>query len=147
MQRKYIILVCLLAMMLTGCKLENSSNGKLDGYWKLTSIEDTAVPENSIDLRNASIFWCVQKNLIVVRDNEETSVHEYVFRFHQTDDELRLSDAQLYDKKIGNTTVEDISVLSKYGIYNQPETFHIDRLKSGKMILSTSDHRLTFEKF
>jgi len=128
-----------------GCKLENSHNGKLDGYWKLCSI-DNLTDESSTDLTSESIFWAVQKDLLVVRDNASTFI-EYVFRFSKSNTELTLKDAQKYDKKNGNSAVSDMSLLEKFGIYSQPITYHIDDLSMSKMTLSTEIIRLNFKKF
>ncbi len=135
----------LICMSICGCKLESSSNGKLDGYWKLCTIDDlvSSTPE---DLNSKSIFWSVEKDLLVVRDNDDSSRTEYVFRFHQSDTELTLSDSQIY-KKSGNVALESIERLYKFGIYSQPITYSIDHLTSSRMTLSTAEVRLVFKKY
>ncbi len=140
----YLAILLFLSVSLTCCKLDTSHNGKLDGYWKLCTIDDLTLGEVT-DLTEKSIFWAVEKDLLVARDNDESP--EYVFRFSQSDSELTLRDGQRYNKKSGNETVSDISVLYKYGIYSQPITYRIDELSRSKMMLSTDDIRLNFKKF
>ncbi len=40
-----IIIAILLSLILNGCNLETSHNGKLDGYWKLKTIDNIATEE------------------------------------------------------------------------------------------------------
>ena len=132
--------VLLLSVFLAvGCKLDTSHNGKLDGYWKLTTV-DTLQTGGISNLTDASIFWAVEKDLLVARDNN-------VFRFVNADNTLSLSDAHLYNKVTGNIAVEDLSVLAPLGINHQPEVFKIDKLSSSTMTLSTDELRLSFKKF
>ena len=133
-------------LLLVGCKLETSGNGALDGYWKLSAV-DTLATGGTTDLTDASIFWSVQKNLLTVRDNNDASNKEYVFRFAHTDSTLVLTDGQLYNRSSGNTTVEDMSVLHPFGIYHQTENFKIDHLTHRRMYLRSNNLRLIFKKF
>lgn len=139
----YIIVLSVLLSCLTSCKLENSHNGKLDGYWKLRTIENLQT-EEATDLNASSIFWAVQKDLLVVRDNIS---EEYVFHFSKTEEQIELRDARKSNKNEGDPKLEDLSVLNKYGIYSDPITYNIDHLTSRVMVLSTEDIRLTFKKF
>ena len=138
-----IILSVLFLSVLAGCKLENSHNGKLDGYWKLRTI-DHLLTDETVDLSEESIFWAVQKDLLVVRNN---SGEEFVFHFSKTDKELIVHDAHKSDKNNGDPKLEDLSVLEKYGIFSDPMTYKIDHLTSRVMVLSTDEIRLTFKKF
>ena len=147
MKVKVILFISIICSMLTvSCKLETSGNGALDGYWKLSAV-DTLATGGTTDLTDASIFWSVQKNLLTVRDNNDASNKEYVFRFAHTDSMLVLTDGQLYNRSSGNTTVEDMSVLHPFGIYHQPENFKIDHLTHRRMYLRSNNLRLIFKKF
>lgn len=147
MNIKTLITTAALALLtLAGCSLETSHNGALDGYWKLTTI-DTLGTGGINSLHDASIFWSVQNDLLTVRDNNDASNKEYVFRFQHTDSTLVLSEGQRYDRTNGNVTVDDASLLSPYGINHQPETFVFEHLTHRVMVLSTDDLRLSFKKF
>ena len=139
-------LLLLSVFLAVGCKLDTSHNGKLDGYWKLTTV-DTLQTGGICNLTDASIFWAVEKDLLVARDNNDPGIREYVFRFAKADNTLSLSDAHLYNKVTGNIAVEDLSVLAPLGINHQPEVFKIDKLSSSTMTLSTDELRLSFKKF
>ena len=138
-----IVLSVLFLSVLAGCKLENSHNGKLDGYWKLRTI-DHLLTDETVDLSEKSIFWAVQKDLLVVRNN---AGEEFVFHFSKTAEELMVHDAHKSDKNNGDPKLEDLSVLEKYGIFSDPMTYKIDHLTSRVMVLSTDEIRLTFKKF
>lgn len=141
-----LLFLSFIIISLAGCNLETSNNGKLDGYWKLCVIDDIALG-TSEDLSSKSLFWSVQKDLLVVRDNDDASRPEYVFHFNQGEGELTLSNGQKYDKQKGNKTLESFEILYKFGIYTQPITYNIDNLTSSRMTLSTSEKRLVFKKF
>lgn len=142
---KIITALIFATVMTVSCKLENSHNGALDGYWKLYAV-DTLANGTTSDLGLSSIFWAVEKDILMVRDNNDEVRREYVFRFEHTDSTLRLWDAQLYDKKAGSQAVEDATELAKYGINKTEETFTIDHLTSRRMALSTTELRLSFKK-
>ena len=147
MKVKAILLISTICtMLIASCKLETSGNGALDGYWKMSAI-DTLSTGSSTDLTDASIFWSVQKNLLTIRDNNDASNKEYVFRFAHTDSTLVLTDSQLYNRNSGNSAVEDISVLHPFGIHHQPEIFKIDHLTHRRLCLRSNDLRLIFKKF
>ncbi len=136
----------MVAVVLASCSMDTSHNGALDGYWKLKTV-DTLSTGGTCNLSEASIFWSVQKDLLTVRDNNDPTNREYVFRFHQTDSTLVLSEGQRYDRTNGNVTVDDPSVLNPYGINHQPETFKVNHLTHRVMTLSTEELRLSFKKF
>ena len=140
------IAVVMVALVLASCSMETSHNGALDGYWKLTTI-DTLATGGINNLKEASIFWSVQKDLLTVRDNNDPTNREYVFRFQHTDSTLVLSEGQRYDRANGNVAVEDPSLLSPYGINRQPETFTFEHLTHRVMTLQTDELRLSFKKF
>ena len=135
----------MIVLVLASCSMETSHNGALDGYWKLTTI-DTLSTGGINNLKKASIFWSVQKDLLTVRDNNDPTNREYVFRFQHTDSTLVLSEGQRYDRTNGNESVDDASVLSPYGINHQPEVFTFEHLTNRVMTLSTDELRLSFKK-
>lgn len=138
--------VVMVAVVLASCSMDTSHNGALDGYWKLTTI-DSLTTGGVNNLKDASIFWSVQKDLLTVRDNNDPTNREYVFRFQRSEGTLILSEGQRYDRTNGNMDVDDPSVLSPYGINHQPETFKVDHLTHRVMTLSTEELRLSFKKF
>ncbi len=136
----------MVVVALAGCSMDTSHNGALDGYWKLKTV-DTLSTGGTCNLNDASIFWSVQKDLLTVRDNNDPTNREYVFRFQHAGGTLKLSEGQRYDRNNGNVDVDDPSVLSPYGINHQPETFKVDHLTHRVMTLSTEELRLSFKKF
>ncbi len=146
MRKIFYIYLTFICIGMSGCKLDNSHNGDLDGYWKLSSV-DTLTSGGIADLTESSLFWSVQKNLLMVRDNNDESNQGYVMRFQQTDSTLLLTDAQRYNKATGNELLEDFAPLHRFGITTQPEEFNLDHLTSRRMTLSNSRLRLNFKKF
>lgn len=146
MKKIFYIYLTFLCIGMVGCKLDTSHNGDLDGYWKLSSV-DTLTTGGTANLTDESLFWMVEKDLLMVRDNNDESNQGYVMRFHQTDSTLLLSNAQLYNKATGNELLEDFTPLHRFGISTQPELYDIDYLTSRRMTLSTRQLRLNFKKF
>ncbi len=141
---KYILGGFFLSLM-GSCTLETSSNGDLDGYWKLCSV-DTLATGGTCDFTDQSTFWSVQHNLLTVRDNSDP-LAEYIFRFQQTSDSLILKEAKGYDKAYGDTLVTNPHVLAPFGINASEEHFKIHQLSSRYMQLSNDYYHLRFKKF
>jgi len=138
------------AATLVSCTLETSSNGNLDGFWHLVSI-DTLANGRVGDLSESRVFWGIEGKLINAK-NIDTNSEGYYFRFTQTSDSLVLKEpyANYWHEdgtaKGGDIPVTDASVLAPYGINGLEDHFLIEALSGGKMILKSNTLRLMFKK-
>lgn len=135
----------LLLAGLTGCELEGSSNGKLDGYWHLEQA-DSLSGGGVANLREQYYFWSVQGRLLTV-DDRSIVQNGYYFSFEHKGDSLILSNPYCNNREEGDPAVEDVSVLRPFGINALSEGFLIEKLSGGKMVLKSNTLRLYFVKF
>ncbi len=142
----YILSIFITGMIFISCEIETSGNGKLDGYWKLCSI-DTLSTGNRSDLTEKSIFWAVQSDILSAQDNEKSLSTKYLFRFTHTTDSLILYNPQLYDKAEGNKEITDTEIIKHLGINKLTNRFHIEKLSGKNMDLSDENLKLHFVRF
>lgn len=139
-----IVTLIALTCMFNACELETSGNGKLDGMWHLTSID--SIGAGNLDLSNQRIFWSFQAKLLELEDLDGQGT-TCLMRFKRSNDSLTVSDPYINDRDEGDIALTDVTILWHYGLNGLQESFLIDKLSGGKMILSNSAVRLTFVKF
>lgn len=137
-------------MLLVSCTLEFSPNGKLDGFWHLTSV-DTLSTNGRADLSQMHRFWGFNFNLLNLQNYGDSETSRFFLRFDYSDNTLRI-----YEPRNGasgasagetiDTLINNPQQLSPYGINSLDETFTIERLNSNSMTLSTDSLRLNFKK-
>lgn len=139
-------------LSLSSCDLEHSDNGDLDGFWHLESI-DSLENGHTADLSKQRVFWAVEFKLISARVSD-ANVSKMYFRFEQTSDSLKITQAYLdhghqdNGEDGGDIPVEEVTDdLRFYGINNLPEGFYKEALDGSKMILRSKTLRLKFKKF
>lgn len=142
---KYLVVVMAALLALSACTLEISNNGKLDGMWQLTQI-DTLATEGQTDMREAGIFWSVQNHLLRVAA-VYGGADPVLFRFQKTDGQLTIGDPYIDIREKGDVKVEDAAQLAFYNIDALEQTFGIEQLKSGKMVLRSGRFRFHFRKY
>lgn len=137
---------------LSSCTLETSSNGNLDGYWHLESI-DTLATGHTGDYSNRRFFWGIEHRLISVSDIDREGRTGYYFRFEQTGDSLFLGKVyknnwhQDNGENGGDIPVDDVEVLRYYGVNELEEHFAKEALSGSKMVLRSKTLRLKFRRF
>ena len=142
--KRILLYIFVIATILTSREIETSGNGKLDGYWKLCSI-DTLATGNKADLMERSIFWAVQANILSVQDKSTT--HMFIFRFLHTADSLTVYNPQTYNKMEGNEEVTEVDRLRIFGVNSLTSHFCVENLSHEKLTLSDEYLRLHFRKF
>lgn len=134
------------ALLLVSCGdlLEHSQNGKLDGYWKLTTI-DTLATGGQKSVSEQSLFMAVQGKIMML--NDRNNGDEYVFQFNHADGHLKIFDARQSNRGKGDPLLTDPEGLRPFGFNNLEEDFTVEKLSSGKLVLNDGTLRLHFVKF
>lgn len=133
------------AVLLVSCEIQTSSNGNLDGFWQLRSL-DTLATGCSTDMRGSGIYWAVQKRLLEVQDKKGMNACVF-FRFSHTGDSLLLYEPYIDDRMSSDTKVEDVELLRPFGVNSLDEGFHVEMLDGGSMVLRSDKVRLWFRKY
>lgn len=127
-----------------GDLVETSHNGKLDGYWKLATI-DTLATGGQKDLHNQSLFMAVQGKIMMLNNIDNDS--GYIFQFNHADGHLKIFDARVNDRGNGDPLLTSPDGLKPFGFSGLEEDFTVEKLTSGKLVLNDGTLRLHFVKF
>lgn len=127
-----------------GDLVETSHNGKLDGYWKLATI-DTLATGGQKDLHNQSLFMAVQGKIMMLNNIDNGS--GYIFQFNHADGHLKIFDARVNDRGNGDPLLTSPDGLKPFGFSGLEEDFTVEKLTSGKLVLNDDTLRLHFVKF
>ncbi len=135
----FILLFFVLQLMVTGCTIETSGNGSLDGAWHLLRINDEAPAQTQL-------YWSFQGKMLELRDKKDSS-GAYLLRFQHKDDKLQLSEPHIYGRENGDKVLEDSTLLRPFGIADIDEPYTVERLDHSRMTLESSTIKLEFRKF
>lgn len=134
-----------ISVFLSSCELEVSENGKLDGYWHLERV-DTLATGGVYDLKEERRFWSFQNRLMQL--NDPSGAHRMcVMYFTHQDGMLTISEPRINDRAESDPLIEDLDILTPYGINAFDESFSVEKLTGGKMVLLSPTLRLSFSKF
>lgn len=129
---------------LQSCELETSGNDELDGLWHLEQV-DTIATGGTCDMMQQKMYWIVQLKLLETED-KGGGHRNILWRFNKTSDSLTLHSPYIYNREEGDEVLTDVSLITPYGVSQLEETFHIDRLTSNRMQLSSRTLVLRFKK-
>lgn len=141
----YILLTLLMLAVCTSCELETSTNGALDGYWRLQQV-DTLQTTGTADLSAQRLFWAVQGKILMLNDLDYR-YPECVMEFEHHDQRLTLHRPLISDRAKGDPVIGDAQILHPYGIRRLDEQFEVERLDGSRMVLRGEQLRLVFTKF
>lgn len=138
------------ALLLGACSISTDSNGKLDGFWHLTTI-DTLATGGVTDYSQRKVFWGVQAKLISVQD-KDIGHSGYYFRFKHEGDSLIINSPYLNGGHEdmpggGDIPINDYFELMPLGINGLEEHFVIEKLTGSHMTLRSKLLRLNFRRF
>ena len=144
--KTYVVaVIAAFTILFTGCTIESSDNGDLDGFWHLERVDSIQTGSSSA-LAKASLFWSFQAKLMRVTDYKNHN-GDFLMRFDHNGSVLRTYDPHENDRANCDPAVADASKLKPFGINGIEDTFRVENLKGSKMVLSTRKLRLTFKKF
>ena len=135
----------MLIMLLSSCDIEHSSNGKLDGYWHMTSI-DTLSNGNITHLNDRLLFWAFQNKLLEFIDRDGKT-QSFLLRFEKNGNTLRIYNPHISRSQSGDVEVTNPATMSPYGINTMEDTLTIEKLGSSAMILRNKTIRINFKRF
>lgn len=139
-----IFTTAVLCSVTSACELESSDNGKLDGMWKLTSV-DTLATGGSTSMMERQIFWSVQSR--VLQMNEYIHQERCIFRFKQTADSLILWDARYNQRELGDPAVASVNDLPHLYLPSLTPRYRKELLSSSSLVLTDGRLRLIFSKW
>ena len=152
-------LICSILFMLLSCDIEHSSNGKFDGYWKITRI-DTLQTGGINDLSGELRFWSVQGKLLQLNDRQNYRQPCYL-RFEKKGEQLRLYSPYADVSQGEDLPMTDAEPLRHWGINlsanndesgskaeeSLEEKFTFESLTSSNMVLASQTLRLYFKRY
>ena len=87
---RYFSLITIFLLLLTGCSIETSDNGKLDGRWQLMELSYLDGSNRTVKTKEQLIFWDIQYKLISIHSMtgklHESLTEESLCRFNFTGD-------------------------------------------------------------
>lgn len=136
----------LLFLFVSCVEFEHSENGDLDGYWHLVQV-DTLDTGGTTDLSQERCFWMVQGSVFQLYSPDLNYGERYVSHFTHEGDQFVIHQVYFSRRLEGDPAVEDVKLLQPFGINStQEETFKIEELKGGRMVLTSAMLRLTLKK-
>jgi len=133
--------------VLSSCELEKSENGKLDGFWLLTSV-DTLSTGNSANVAEEELTWSFQGKLLQLR--KATLLYykfpDFICEFESTPTSLTVTKPIYNDRDENDPAVEDIEVLKPFGINSLEEHFTIVTLTRSRLVLKNEQLQLNLRK-
>ena len=146
------LLTCILGLVACG-DLEGSDNGNFDGMWQLAQV-DSIDKGISIDVRERQIYWCVQGNMLDMRDHlsEDGDGHSpLLFRFEFVSDTLHVTTPFLNYRREQDPSPTSPKATEFYGLRGLEEAFLVRQLSASKMVLETcrqhDNVRMHFRKY
>lgn len=134
----------IVAVMMASCELETSGNGDLDGMWRLAQV-DTLATSGVDRMEGEKKYWMFQYKLLQLEDKAGMT-GSVLLRFEHKGGTLRVYEPYIYDRENGDRPLDDPAMTAPYGVNALDETFTIEALDGGKMVLSNDKLRLSFRK-
>jgi len=155
MRKTVLSVIAAATLGLCACSdFEKSGNGRLDGFWQLTSV-DTLASGRTANVAERMIFWSVQAGLVELSDRHTGEPYDdrfpsIFYRFERQGDCLKLLGEP--KPRINNRMRSDAEVANStqcgfYGLSDEGETLQILRLEDKKMTLQSEFFRMYFRKY
>lgn len=145
-------LITIFLLLLTGCSIETSDNGKLDGRWQLMEINYFDGSNRKVETKEQLIFWDIQYKLISIHSMSgklhDSLTEESLCRFNYTKDSLKLSDFYRHFREADQKIDDPLTTyFQKTGINGIKANFAVLHLDSKSMLLQSDYAKLSFRKF
>lgn len=145
-------LITIFLLLLTGCSIETSDNGVLDGRWQLMEINYFDGSNRKVETKEQLIFWDIQYKLISIHSMSgklhDLLTEESLCRFNYTKDSLKLSDFYRHFREADQKIDDPLTTyFQKTGINGIKANFAVLHLDSKSMLLQSDYAKLSFRKF
>ena len=145
-------LITIFLLLLTGCSIETSDNGVLDGRWQLMEINYFDGSNRKVETKEQLIFWDFQYKLISIHSMSgklhDSLTEESLCRFNYTKDSLKLSDFYRHFREADQKIDDPLTTyFQKTGINGIKANFAVLHLDSKSMLLQSDYAKLSFRKF
>lgn len=147
MRMKRILLTMMgVALALTACELETSTNGDLDGFWQLTQV-DTLSTGGQTDMRMTGVTWSFQGRIMELRIAKKSTEKPVICQFSHDGDSLRVYNPYIIDRVNDDKIITDVKPMQLYGFSKPEENFFFLQLNSKTMVLRSEQLQLSFRKY
>ena len=145
-------LITIFLLLLTGCSIETSDNGVVDGRWQLMEINYFDGSNRKVETKEQLIFWDIQYKLISIHSMSgklhDSLTEESLCRFNYTKDSLKLSDFYRHFREADQKIDDPLTTyFQKTGINGINANFAVLHLDSKSMLLQSDYAKLSFRKF
>lgn len=145
-------LITIFLLLLTGCSIETSDNGVLDGRWQLMEINYFDGSNRKVETKEQLIFWDIQYKLISIHSMSgklhDSLTEESLCWFNYTKDSLKLSDFYRHFREADQKIDDPLTTyFQKTGINGIKANFAVLHLDSKSMLLQSDYAKLSFRKF
>ena len=145
-------LIAIFLLLLTGCSIETSDNGKLDGRWQLMELSYLDGSNKKVETKEQLIFWDIQYKFISIHcmtgKLHESLTEESLCRFTFTGDSLKLFDFYRHYREADQKIDDPLTTyFQKTGINGIKANFAVLHLDSKTMLLQSDYAKLSFRKF
>ena len=142
----YKSLALLIIFLISSCE-SYQIHGDLDGFWQVTSIENKQTGE--ITHCKGDTYYSFQRELVLisyVSPNIPTGQmkENYIAYFTHENDVITMTDFRIYIDREGKQA--PLSKLEKFGLYETFNTFDVEKLNNGSLILNSDKARIVLTK-
>ncbi|MBO5922075.1 MAG: lipocalin-like domain-containing protein [Bacteroidaceae bacterium] len=142
----YKSLALLIIILISSCE-SYQIHGDLDGFWQVTSIENKLTGE--ITHCKGDTYYSFQREMVLisyVSPNIPTGQmkENYIAYFTHENDVITMTDFRIYIDREGKQA--PLSKLEKFGLYETFNTFDVEKLNNGSLILNSDKARIVLTK-
>ncbi len=142
----YKSLELLIIILISSCE-SYQIHGDLDGFWQVTSIENKQTGE--ITHCKGDTYYSFQREMVLisyVSPNIPTGQmkENYIAYFTHENDVITMTDFRIYIDREGKQA--PLSKLEKFGLYETFNTFDVEKLNNGSLILNSDKARIVLTK-
>lgn len=143
--KHFLYIIIGVVVLMTSCDKETSSDGALDGFWLLVSI-DSLASDSHTDTSAKGLTWSFQFNKLELRDIHRVS-QTMIVDYEHRDNYLFLKNPYLVNRDSDDIRITSLDGLLPYGINSLEEKYQILELSGNRLELASSQCRLRLKKY
>lgn len=143
----YKSLALVIIILISSCE-SYQIHGDLDGFWQVSTIENKETGD--ITYCNGDTYYSFQRELVLVsyilpHRPVGQMKENHIAHFAYENDSIYMTDFRIYLDREGKQT--PLSELEKFGLYELYNTFAVEELNSGSLVLSSEKTRISLKKY